>query len=114
MPIRRTRSLIRATPTTRQSIVQHDMSDEPTNLLVNEGEYVYDSDAEDNQMLVDRVPQTSSATGISAPIVSGDSVTKIRAPIALGNLVDNTMAPIASGNSVTNTAPVVLGNLVTI
>ena len=90
------------------------MSDEPTNLLDNEGEYVYDSDAEDNQMLVDRVPQTSSATGISAPIVSGDSVTKIRAPIALGNLVDNTMAPIAPGNSVTNTAPVVLGNLVTI
>ena len=100
MPIRRTRSLIRATPTTRQTIVQHDMSDEPTQLLDNEGEYVYDTDADDNQMLVDRISQksSSSATGTSAPIASGNSVTAIRAPIALGNLVENTMAPIASGN----------------
>ena len=110
MPISRTRSLIRATPTTRQTIVQHDMSDEPTNLLDNEGEYVYDTDADDNQMLVDRIPQTSSS---SATGTSGNSVTAIRAPIALGNLDENTMAPIALGNSVTNTAPIVSGNLVT-
>ena len=121
MPIKRARSLIRATPTQIQAAeipsftVQHDMSDEPTQLLDNEGEYVHDTDADDGQMLVDRIPQTSSssATGTSAPIASGNSVTAIRAPIALGNLVENTMAPIALGNSVTNTAPIVSGNLVT-
>ena len=40
------------------------MSDEPTQLLDNEGEYVYDTDADDNQMLVDRIPQTSSTSAM--------------------------------------------------
>ena len=68
MPIKRARSLIRATPTQIQEAeipsftVQHDMSDEPTQLQNKEEEYVYDSDADDGQMLVDRIPQTSSSS----------------------------------------------------
>ena len=67
MPIKRARSLIRATPTRIQAgipsfTVQHDMSDEPTQLQNKEEEYVYDSDADDGQMLVDRIPQTSSSS----------------------------------------------------
>ena len=77
MPIRRARSLVRANPVAEipSFTVQHDMSEDLTQL--QDGEYVYDSDADDHQTLVDRLPQSSS-TGTAA-------LTTIRAPIVLGN-----------------------------
>ena len=99
MPIRRARSLVRATPTAEipSFTVQHGMSDDSTQL--QDGEYVYDSDADDHQTLVDRLPQSSSSdsTGTAA-------LTTIRAPIVLGNLVEPNTAPIVLGKSVTNTS----------
>ena len=98
MPTKRARSLIRATPNQTQLeipafTVQHDESEEPTQLQNNDNEeFVYDTDAEDYQILVDRLPPTSSSSSSSAT-----------APIALGNSVTTT-APIVSGNLVTNTA----------
>ena len=84
----------------RSFTVQHDISDDSTKL--QDGEYVYDSDADDLQTLVHRFPQSSStdSTGTAA-------LTTIRASIALGYLVEPKTAPIVLGNSVTNTAPLI-------
>ena len=122
MPSKRARSLIRATPSETPAeipsfTVNHhssETSEEQTQRQNNDDDFVYDSD-EDQNINAPRIParQTSSATGILAPIGLANQVTEIRAPVVLGNAVDN-MAPVVLGNAVTNAmAPIGLAHAVT-
>ena len=97
MPSKRARSLIRATPTelpteipsVRVNHRSYETSDDQTQRQ-NDDDFVYDSDSDPNTNVnAPRIPiqQTSSSTGILAPIALANQVTESRAPAVLDNAV---------------------------